>query len=72
MKSTQIQYALGYGAFGSILFNLGSILFWSLSKAYLPDNEYFLVIYGFLTSVAFLKCAKSYLDLIDNLNSNNN
>ncbi len=68
MKNAKLQQALGYSAFASIMFNFGSILLWSFTKNYLPENEPILFTYGILSSLGLLFTAKFYLHYLDTLN----
>jgi hypothetical protein len=54
-----------YSVFTSLMFNLGSILLWCLSKIYLPDNNAIRISYGLASSMALLYIAKSYFNHID-------
>ncbi len=67
MRQIRPQNALLFSLFSSVLFNLGSILFWMLSKAYLPDNETFLILYGIGSGFVLLSIGKNYLKSIDRL-----
>ena len=60
------HYAIGFSLFGSVMFNFGSILFWSISKAYLPDDQFLLFNYGLLTGLLMLHGARTYFDSIEN------
>ncbi len=59
-KSTAIFYSL----FGATIFNLGSILFWMLSKTYLTDNQAILLLYGFITGSGMLYAVRSFFNTI--------
>lgn len=65
MHQVRLPNALGYCVFSSIMFNFGSILFWMLSKTYLPENETLLLLYGFITGTVFLNTARNYIKSID-------
>ncbi|CAF0869280.1 unnamed protein product [Brachionus calyciflorus] len=71
MKNTKLRYAIGFSAFESVMFNFGTILTWSLSKVYLPDNEFINLCFGLLSGAFLLYSARNYLKFVDNKSSFN-
>ena len=65
MSKTSVENAIGFAVFSSVMFNFGSVLFWSFTKNYLPENEKLLALYGILSGVSFIYIAKSYIKLIE-------
>ena len=66
IRNLKTQYGLGFSLFGSVMFNFGSILFWMISKAYLPDDQFLLFNYGIMTGLTMLYTARMYFDSIEN------
>jgi hypothetical protein len=58
----------GFPVFVATLFNLGSVLFWCLSKVYLPDSDTLKFTYGLASSAALVYIARSYVHMIDGEN----
>lgn len=56
-----------FSAFGSIIFNFGSILLWAMAKAILPDKTWIRAIVALVSSFGFLAIAKEYFNAIDHL-----
>ena len=54
-----------YSSFYSLIFNFGSILFWCLSKAYLPDHDSLKLTFAIVSAVSFLYISRSYLKIVD-------
>ncbi len=65
MRNVEISQALLYSTMGSVMFNFGSILIWSLSRVYLPENTTFLIFYGYLSSFTLISIARSYIHILD-------
>lgn len=66
MRNSKLHYALSYSTFESLMFNLGSILTWSIAKIYLADNEFLNLCFGLITGSFFLLIATSYKNFLDN------
>jgi len=56
-----------YTAFATVMFNFGSILFWSAVADVLPRHKWMRVSFGLLTSICFLSVGREYLSYIDGL-----
>jgi len=54
-----------YSVYSTVLFNFGSILFWSAVADVLPRQNWIRVSFGILTSVCFLSVGREYLSFID-------
>jgi hypothetical protein len=54
-----------YSAFGSLMFNFGSILFWCICKVYLPENDALRLPYAFASAATIMYIGRSYLKVID-------
>ncbi len=65
MKELEVSEALVYSTLGSVLFNFGSILFWSIGRFYLPENDTLLVGFGIVSGALLLAQARSYLRHVD-------
>ena len=72
MRKLETQNALGYSLFGSVAFNFGSILFWTFTKTYLPENELIYSVFGYGSGLAFLSIARSYFELVDKFTDSSN
>lgn len=66
MRNAKLSYALGFSTFESIMFNMGSILIWSIGKIHLPENEFINMWFGIISGTFFLYTANAYLKFLDN------
>ena len=60
-----IKERLLYGLFGSTVFNLGSVLSWSVLQVGLPKDEFGKSLTGFLCSLTYLYIGYRYLRSLD-------
>ena len=72
MRKLDTRHALGYSLFGSVAFNFGSILFWTFTKTYLPENELIYSVFGYASGLAFLSIARSYFEMVDTFTDSSN
>ena len=65
MKQAKMPYRLAYSAFGSILFNFGSVLIWATTKSLLPNNDTVRSLFGIGSGLALLYIGRDYLEFVD-------
>ena len=61
------QKRLLWSVFGSIMMNLGSLLFWAISKELCPRNSFFRTVVAISSSAGFLVIATDYFNVMDEL-----
>ena len=67
MRSMSVFNRIMFSAFGSVIFNFGSILFCATTRALLPDNTWIRVLFSLFTSFGFLTIAKEYIECINKM-----
>ncbi|ELU03299.1 hypothetical protein CAPTEDRAFT_189613 [Capitella teleta] len=65
MKNMCTSKRVVYTAFGTVMFNFGSVLFWATSKKLLPKCKTFTMLFGLASGVALLAIGEMYLREID-------
>lgn len=66
IRKVTLSRALFYSAFGSMLFNFGSLLFWGWGRAMLQGSPYLRAAFGLVSGGALLYAAQDYLQHVDN------
>lgn len=67
MRPMPVYNRIMFSAFGSVIFNFGSILFFATTKALLPDNNWLRIFFSMIASYGFLTIAKEYIDYVNKL-----
>lgn len=56
-----------WSAFGSWMFNFGSLLLWAICKETLPENKFLRAVLAVSSSAALIYVARDYLQAVDSL-----
>jgi len=59
-----------YSVCGTMMFNLGSIMFCAITKVLLPRTDALRTLFGIVSGITFLNVAGRYLQFVDNKVSN--
>ena len=54
-----------FSAFGAVMFNFGTVLFWATAKNLLPESDALRTLFGLTSGAALLYIGKEYLQYID-------
>lgn len=60
-----IKYFYKYSVYGSILFNMGSVLSWAIVRSLLPNNTALATVAGIISGGILTGCGIAYLDYND-------
>jgi len=65
MEKASTQDKVLFCAFGSVMFNLGSMLLWALGRTVVPENLAVRTVLGVGGTVGAIVVAKKYIEFID-------
>ncbi|XP_050428809.1 uncharacterized protein LOC126838445 [Adelges cooleyi] len=65
LSESPLKLRVLYSAYGSIIFNLGSVLTWAIVRSLLPNNSVLVTLVGLASGCVLTCCGKAYLNLND-------
>lgn len=65
LSEAPLKLRVAYSVYGSILFNMGSVLSWAILRSLLPNNSGLATVTGLVSGLALTGCGVAYLNYND-------
>ncbi|XP_050535890.1 uncharacterized protein LOC126902545 [Daktulosphaira vitifoliae] len=62
LRSSPLKIRVLYSVYGSVLFNMGSVLSWAIIRSLLPNNTAIATLAGIFSGFAITSCGVAYLE----------
>ncbi|XP_060841819.1 uncharacterized protein LOC132922360 [Rhopalosiphum padi] len=67
LSEAPFKLRIAYSVYGSILFNMGSVLSWAILRSLLPNNSGLTTVAGLISGFALTGCGVAYLSYNDKI-----